>query len=653
MRKSLLIALLTAIMIGGLTLVSTVHFGTVQASTNVTGIITSDTTWTKANSPYNLTGNVLVDKGVTLTIQAGTTVNLGSYYILVNGTLQAIGDYANLIIFNDGQITFTQYSVGWNDSTDTGCIIEDTNMNSTQISSDVSLKINNVYGNTSISTIASVIISDSSIIGKISSGHQSIIKGNSITGNILVGNASIIAENNITGDIQASNFATIANNKISGSITSGSISMLNNSIVGKITIRDTMSIGSTISNNSLRGGGAVWYYGLAPFPRYPIYPISVIDIAGGPAEIANNTIISQDITTLPSSGYDGGYGITVQVNSNAHIYNNIISGGFVRGINAVGPSIIEENSIINNTGGIAVGKSVYDYGFIVAKGDIIIRNNNLSNSLVGIGGIVINSYYGTADYNFVPVPYNVIIENNLIGTSINGIQIESKATIKNNTITNSSVAIELDQSLSATIFCNNIQSYNQYSLDLQGTSNDINATYNWWGTISTTAISQSIYDFYDDFNLGKVEYVPFLEEPNPQAPVIPTFTIQATAGAGGSINPSGSVSVIYGGSQTFAMTANTDYHIVDVTVDGSSVGAVSSYSFTNVQADHTISATFAPVPTPTPTPTPTPSPTPSVSPSPTPAIPEFPSTVILQVLAGFTVLSVILVKKKLARKIRN
>jgi hypothetical protein len=72
-----------------------------------------------------------------------------------------------------------------------------------------------------------------------------------------------------------------------------------------------------------------------------------------------------------------------------------------------------------------------------------------------------------------------------------------------------------------------------------------------------------------------------------------TCTITAGAGSNGSITPSGSVSVAYGGSQTFAINANTGYHVASVLVDGSSVGAVTSYTFTNVMANHTISASFA------------------------------------------------------------
>ena len=78
---------------------------------------------------------------------------------------------------------------------------------------------------------------------------------------------------------------------------------------------------------------------------------------------------------------------------------------------------------------------------------------------------------------------------------------------------------------------------------------------------------------------------------------INTFNITASAGANGAISPSESISVNYGGNQTFNITANTGYYIVDVKVNGSSVGAVSSYTFNNVQAAYTISATFALSPT--------------------------------------------------------
>src|SRR5262249_16371447 len=68
--------------------------------------------------------------------------------------------------------------------------------------------------------------------------------------------------------------------------------------------------------------------------------------------------------------------------------------------------------------------------------------------------------------------------------------------------------------------------------------------------------------------------------------------ITASAGANGTITPSGTVAVPYGTDQAFAIAANSGYYIQDVLVDGSSVGPVSAYTFTNVTADHTISASF-------------------------------------------------------------
>ncbi|MFA4931780.1 MAG: stalk domain-containing protein [Caldisericia bacterium] len=71
------------------------------------------------------------------------------------------------------------------------------------------------------------------------------------------------------------------------------------------------------------------------------------------------------------------------------------------------------------------------------------------------------------------------------------------------------------------------------------------------------------------------------------------FAITVSAGANGGIDPSGSVSVDYGNTQSFTIAPSTGYHIQDTLVDSSSVGAVSSYTFTNVTASHTITASFS------------------------------------------------------------
>jgi len=70
------------------------------------------------------------------------------------------------------------------------------------------------------------------------------------------------------------------------------------------------------------------------------------------------------------------------------------------------------------------------------------------------------------------------------------------------------------------------------------------------------------------------------------------YSITASAGAGGSIDPAGNVSVQKNLSKTFTITADSGYIIADVLVDSVSVGAVSEYTFSSINEDHTIEATF-------------------------------------------------------------
>jgi parallel beta-helix repeat protein len=272
-----------------------------------------------------------------------------------------------------------------------------------------------------------------------------------------------------------------------------------------------------------------------------------------------------------------------------------------------GEPIISNNTITSKFSGIVVGSSL-PFGSSSAH----ISDNIISGCKVGI------EVYGGSPI----IEHNLIINNN--GNTMGGeggIRVDFDGTtpiIRNNTIVKNSVAFNILEYASPTIEFNNIYDNIEYSVYLySGSGSDVNATYNWWGTTVTQAINQTIRDFKNDFNLGTVDFIPFLTELNPAAPTIPTFTIVASAGAGGSISPSGSVSVAYGYDQTFTVTPNSGYQIVSVLMDG--VLATAPYTFFDVVADgHTISATFEQVPTPTPTPTPSPSPSPSPTPTPTP-----------------------------------
>ena len=71
-----------------------------------------------------------------------------------------------------------------------------------------------------------------------------------------------------------------------------------------------------------------------------------------------------------------------------------------------------------------------------------------------------------------------------------------------------------------------------------------------------------------------------------------SYTIKAAAGAGGSISPTGNVSVREGADQTFTITPDKGYTVSNVKIDGNSIGAVKSYTFENVSKAHTIEVIF-------------------------------------------------------------
>jgi len=102
----------------------------------------------------------------------------------------------------------------------------------------------------------------------------------------------------------------------------------------------------------------------------------------------------------------------------------------------------------------------------------------------------------------------------------------------------------------------------------------------------------------DDKSVGKVMSYDFPAGDTVHAVVVtlvtgvPQHVITATAGKNGKISPTGDVAVNEGDSQTFVMIPDDKFRVVDVVVDGKSVGDVEVYTFENVKAAHTISVAF-------------------------------------------------------------
>lgn len=271
MRKLVWLLLIVVVLVSSMLLVANVH-----ASTPVSGIITSNTTWTEANSPYILTGSITVNTGVTLTIEPGVTVDLVSYSIMVGGTLNSAGTSDNKIIFQTSysysniRVQFLSTSMSWNPTAGSGCIVDNAIFNSVSISvSGCSPKINNNYFTNNQYTSITVSGGSPLIVNNAfdtrgtcittNNGYSGspVISGNfikcSVAGNFGIGcgNNVYVSDNNITGcyiGVYAIGNATITRNLI----TANTYGMM--TTVGTATVEN-----NTFASNSfgISGGGTI------------------------------------------------------------------------------------------------------------------------------------------------------------------------------------------------------------------------------------------------------------------------------------------------------------------------------------------------------------------------------------------------------------
>ena len=111
-----------------------------------------------------------------------------------------------------------------------------------------------------------------------------------------------------------------------------------------------------------------------------------------------------------------------------------------------------------------------------------------------------------------------------------------------------------------------------------------------WSAINNGLINLNVYTLAIDPKNTQVIYAGtdggiFKLQPS-------SFIITTSADANGSISPSGTITVNNGDSKTFTITPDSGYKIFFVKVNGISKGSISSYTFTNITSDNTISATF-------------------------------------------------------------
>jgi hypothetical protein len=235
---------------------------------------------------------------------------------------------------------------------------------------------------------------------------------------------------------------------------SGSGGIIEYAVMNRTGVTAISSI--KFAHNQLSGGG------ISAASGSPVISDNLIEagfsVGGGSPIIANNII----------NGY-------IWVDSSSNIDSPVIAGNYISNINPEYPYA--------TAAGIAVLGASYSN-----IGQILIEKNVITGSSIGIDLIYRESH-----------------------------DVIKPITIRYNTIQSNDVCIQIAGKFAPTITNNNFYS-NHTCIKLASASRDVSAGQNYWGTADSSAIPALIYDYYDDFNLGKVVYTPILTSPDSTAP---------------------------------------------------------------------------------------------------------------------------------------
>jgi len=416
-----------------------------HAQTNVSGVISTNTTWTKAGSPYIITNNLLVNSGVTLTIDPGVTVKFNpTFYLKIQGQIIASGTQADSITFtsNNSSPNMGAWSKIWLISTSTnfdgtynyvsGSIFKYCKISYAQ----EGIRVDDAQINVSNSSFSFNTIGVS--FKKI---NNSLFFQNNFNNNSDATNTNAGTEDNGVGSFTYVNFiSNIFLNNTNNALSFGGYR--NNS-------NNNLIKGNTVKNNG--GVGLNFQWG---------------DVVTG----FSNNIIEKNI--VYNNGSDG----IIICRDNNIIRKNIILKNNGNGIGISGTYIFNGLTINNNIISLN-NRSAID---LSSNNNSDVYNNQILNS--GKAGIspVINmpsSYVAST---------NDTISNNLFYNSkSNDFEIFYGPNVINS---NNFLGLKADffiKILNKAVFT-------------------INATGNYWGTTSQSTIDSKIYDNSDDFELGTV-----------------------------------------------------------------------------------------------------------------------------------------------------
>ena len=447
-----------------------------HSQTDVSGAISSDTTWGTSGSPYTVTGNVLVASGVTLTIEAGVTVKVSSSAIIQNnGTLIAIGTSSDKIIFTSNEST---PSAGdWKYIFFSNTSVDPTYDGSGNYSAGSTLQYVDVLYGGSDSSKGAIEITDSSVYLK----------------NISVKNSSSYGLNFSKSSGGSVGVSKVISSEISNNSSTGiycNCYQYNKSITVETSTINNNTVYGISTGGGDSGGSHVFNYKNNIITNNG--NSGILANANGTQNISGNIIYNNT-----------GYGIRSRGNGTYTIEKNIIVGNSSVGVHGIyATHVIDNNVIANNAGGIEISQG----GNYTVSDNQIVFNNNLGD------GSGFDPYGGSSQKAWsspVNLTQNTFYSNTSTSSTILSFQPDNgdpSFLINNNNIHKNSSTYEF-------------KNYRNSS-----TSN-VDAENNYWGTSTESEIQTKIFDWSDDGSYGIVDYIPFSTALNTTAPISPPSNV--------------------------------------------------------------------------------------------------------------------------------